>query len=89
MSEKGIITHYKKLHDKLTQDYYKKHLLAKEDFDLQHAKIWNDMEAELIRKGYTQPPKPVRDLEAEIDALSDRITALEPTARPLDYQTDP
>lgn len=34
-------------------------------------------------------PIPFRDLEAEIDALSKRITGLEPIRKPVDYQTNP
>lgn len=68
---------YKNLHDSLSDSYYKRHELTKEEFDLQHGKIWADMEAELIAEGHIQPPKPARDLVAEIDELKNRIAILE------------
>ena len=72
-----IRARYKELHDNLGESYYKRHELSKEDFDLQHGKIWNDMEAELISEGYLTPPEPARDLEKEIDELKEKIKELE------------
>ncbi len=73
LSEKEIKANYKTQHDTLSEDYYKKHLMSKEDFDYYHGQNWNTLETELLVKGYRQPPKPVRDLAAEIDELKARI----------------
>ena len=81
MIKEEIITKYKALHDTLTQSYYSgTRGLSKEEFDLQHGKIWSDMEAELIAEGYSQPPEPPRDLATEIDNLNTRIKDLEKEA---------
>jgi len=78
MTEEEIKTKYKGLHDELSNGYYSGTSgLTKEEFDLQHGKIWNDMEAELIAEGYRQPPEPVRDLATEIDELKVKIEILE------------
>lgn len=77
MTEAEIKDKYKALHDKLSEDYYQKHELSKEDFDTQHGKIWSDMEAELIAGSFIRPPVPPRDLAAEIDDLKARIVSLE------------
>ena len=80
-TEAEIIAKYKALHDTLSESYYGgTRGLSKEEFDAQHGQIWNDMEAELIAAGYRQPPAPVRDLLAEIDALDQRIKDLEAEA---------
>ena len=76
-SEKEIKTNHKILHDTLTEDYYTKKLMSKEDFDYYHGQNWNDMEAELIAGGYRQIPKPPMDYEAEILALRAKIKKLE------------
>ena len=77
-TEVEIKTRYKKLHDDLSEAYYGGTSgLTKEEFDIQHGKVWNDMEAELIVEGYLSPPIPRRDLEVEIDDLRTRIKALE------------
>lgn len=49
---------YKGIHDSLSEDYYKNHLMSKEDFDYYHGQNWADMEAELIAEGYMQAPTP-------------------------------
>jgi hypothetical protein len=72
-SEAKIKARYKALHDKLGVRYYEKHELTKEEFDAQHGKIWNDMEAELITEGYRQPPEPLRDPLAEIDDIKVKL----------------
>jgi len=64
---------YKELHDLLSESYYNFHNITKDEFDTQHGKIWNDMEAELLAKGYLKPPEPVRDLAKEIDELRAEI----------------
>jgi len=80
LTEIEIKAKYKKLHDDLSDAYYGGTSgLTKEEFDLQHGKVWNDMEAELIAEGYLTPPTPSRNLEAEIDALNIRLKALEIT----------
>jgi len=68
-TEAEIKARYKEIHDNLSEDYYKNHLMSKEDFDFYHGQNWNDMEAELIAEGYLKPPEPVRDALAEIDEL--------------------
>ncbi len=70
-TEKEIKTTHKALHDSLTEDFYKKHLMSKGDFDYYHGQNWNDMEDELIAGGFIKPPEPVRDLAAEIDELKE------------------
>ena len=77
MTEAEIKDKYKALHNKLSESYYKRHELIKEEFDFQHGKIWSDMDAELIAEGYLKPPEPVRDLAAEIDEIKARIRTLE------------
>lgn len=77
VTEAEIKAKYKALHDELGESYYERHELTKEEFDLQHGKIWNDMEAELIAKGYLTPPEPVRDPLVEIDKLKTRVERLE------------
>ena len=78
MTETEIKAKYKKLHDTLTSKFYSgKSKLSKEEFDLQHGKIWSDMEVELIAEGYLRPSEPTRDLLVEIDALRARIEELE------------
>ena len=49
---------------------------SQQDFDAQHGQIWRNHEAELIAEGYMKepvPPKPPRDLVAEIDELKAKI----------------
>lgn len=78
MTAEKIKTKYKTLHDELSEAYYAGTSgLTKEEFDLQHGKIWADMEAELIAEGYRQPPEPVRDAFVEIDDLKVRVKKLE------------
>jgi len=64
-------------HKELERQYYEYGLITKAEFDLLHGQNWNDMEAELIAEGYRQPPEPIRDLEAEMVLLGERIKALE------------
>ncbi len=71
-------TKYKELHDLLSESYYNFHNLSKSEFDIQHGKIWSDMEAELIAEGFLIPPEPPRDLLAEIDDLKTRLEKLDP-----------
>ena len=80
MTEKEIKEKYKKLHDDLTNIYYKQEpigQLSKEDFDDSHGQIWTSMDAELIEGGYKTPFEPPRDLIAEIDELKEKIKELE------------
>ena len=76
MTAKEIRTKYKDLHDNLSDTYYKKHELTKEEFDIRHGQIWGDMEAELIAGGYLTLPEPERDLAAEIDDLKAELSAM-------------
>jgi len=77
-TEAGIKAKYKTLHDELSEGYYSgTRVLSKEQFDLQHGKIWTDMKVELITEGYLTPPKPPRDLAAAIDRLEARLRKLE------------
>lgn len=77
MLEVEIKANHKELHDSLSEDYYKNKLMSKEDFDFLHGQNWNDMEAELIAKGYRKPPEPVKDPLAELTALEARVKLLE------------
>tara|TARA_Y100000310_G_scaffold320477_1_gene376975 strand:+ start:1991 stop:2236 length:246 start_codon:yes stop_codon:yes gene_type:complete len=75
-TEVSIKDSYKELHDLLSESYYNFHNITKEEFGLQHGKIWTDMEAELIAGGHlTVPPVP-RNLEEEIDALKVEVKNL-------------
>ncbi len=76
LTEKKIKGNYKKLHDDLSEDYYQNKLMSKEDFDYYHGQNWEDMEAELITRGYRTIPEPSRDLAAEIDELRASIKGL-------------
>jgi len=75
-TEKEIKVRHKEIHDNLGEDYYKKHLMSKEDFNYYHGQNWTDMEAELFANGYLKPPEPVRDLTAEIDGLKADVEKL-------------
>ena len=80
MSEKEIRDKAKLVHDTRSATFYalspKGRKKAKAKFDLDHGKIWSDMEAELLAAGYLTIPKPPRDLEAEIDELRTEIEKL-------------
>jgi len=76
VTETKIKDNHKKIHDDLTEDYYKNHLMPKEDFDYYHGQNWTDMEAELIAEGYIKPPEPVRDAFAEIDKINEKLNLL-------------
>jgi len=77
LTEKEMKEESKSLHDNLSEAYYKKHKLTKKEFDLQHGKIWADLEAKLITRGFLTLPEPARDLVKEIDNLKARLDALE------------
>lgn len=72
-TEGEIKAKYKALHDELSDSYYKRHELSKEDFDTRHGVIWADLEATLIAAGYLTVPQPPRNLEAEIDELRVKV----------------
>ncbi len=56
-TEAEIKAKYKNLHDTLSENYYAGTSgLTKEEFDIQHGKIWANMEAKLIAGGYLIPP---------------------------------
>ena len=78
MLQDEIRVKHKKLHDELSEAYYGGTSgLTKEEFDLQHGKVWSDMDIEIkTATDYAEPVSP-RNLEAEIDALKVRISALE------------
>lgn len=83
LTEAEIKKHYKNLHDELTAAYYSGVTgLTKEQFDQQHAGIWEALDLELIAAGYKQPQLPGFDAEAEIGALKQRVNALEGRAWP-------
>ena len=47
-----------------------------QEFNQRHGKIWKAHQTELIAEGFMKPPpppKPARDLEAEIDELRARL----------------
>lgn len=76
---KEIKEKYQKQHDDLTAEFYTRKRSTgvtpeeQTEFDQNHAKVWDDMHAELLAGGFIQPAKPVRDLEAEIDAIKAQI----------------
>ncbi len=76
MTEKKLIADAKKVHDNLSEDYYKNGLISKEDFDYYHGEVWDGLESDLIAGGYVTVPEPPRDLEAEIDELRAEIEKL-------------
>ena len=78
MLQEEIKAKYKKLHDDLSASYYGGTSgLTKEQFDTQHGKVWSDMDIEIkTATDYAEPVSP-RNLEAEIDALKAKISALE------------
>ena len=78
LPEKEIKSNHKAQHDTLSKAYYAGTSgLTKEQFDVQHGKVWTGMETELIAGGYLTIPEPPRDLEAELDNLKERLGKLE------------
>lgn len=75
-TEAEIKAKYSLLHDELSDSYYLRHELTKEEFDLQHGNLWINMETELIAEGYLpQVPDPDTIRAQEILASSpDAIT---------------
>jgi len=56
---KEIKARYKRQHDELSDAYYGgTSELTKEEFDIQHGQVWNDMEAELTAEGFIKLPEP-------------------------------
>ena len=76
MTEIEIKAKYKELHDLLSERYYNFYNISKEEFDIQHGKIWNDMEAELLAEGYRKSPEPPMDYETEINELKARLDGI-------------
>ena len=69
---------YKEYHDLLSSSFYGgKSGLTKEQFDLQHALNWTNMENELIAFGFIAPDLPARDIGKELDELKTRVEKLE------------
>jgi hypothetical protein len=59
LNEKEIKAKYKKLHDEATEGYYSGASgWTKEEFNVIHAQIWNDMESELRAGDFLPPPGP-------------------------------
>ena len=75
-TENKLTEDAQKAHDNLSEDYYKKGLMSKEDFDYYHGEIWDGLEGDKIAAGYLTVPEPPRDLEAEIDELRAEIEEL-------------
>ncbi len=75
-TEKKLTEDAQKAHGNLSEDYYKKGLMSKEDFDYYHGEIWDGLERDKIAAGYLTVPEPPRDLEAEIDELRAEIEKL-------------
>ena len=75
-TEKKLTEDAQRAHDNLSEDYYKKGLMGKEDFDYYHGQIWGGLEATKIAAGYLTIPEPPRDLEKEIDELRAEIGEL-------------
>jgi hypothetical protein len=75
MTTAEIKAKHRKRHDTLSRKFYtKKHSAGvtpqeQEEFDLAHAKVWADMEAEIKKASDYVAPVPPRDLEAEFDRL--------------------
>ena len=80
MSGKKLTEGALKAHDNLSEDYYKKGLMSKEDFDYYHGEIWDGLETAKIAGGYLTVPEPPRDLEAEIDELRAEISEMKKNA---------
>ena len=50
-----------------------------DEFNQKHGNIWRNHEAELIARGFMEPPvepEPIRDLAQEIDALKEEVEKL-------------
>jgi len=47
-----ILEKYRQIHDNLTKQYYMDKILDKATFEIQHAKCWQDMNAELLAYGF-------------------------------------
>ena len=77
LTEKEIRIKYKEAHANLEEEYYQNKLMSKEDFDYLHGQNWDNMEAELIDKGYLSVPEPPRDYDAELDELRAKVKVLE------------
>ncbi len=73
MSKETIKAKYIGLHDNLSASFYDgKSNLTKEEFDIQHGKIWDDMKGELLAGGFISLPGPTK-----LELLEARISALE------------
>ena len=78
MTEAEVKTYYKALHDDLSESYYAGTSgLTKEQFDYEHAKIWDDMQKELILEGYIIVGEPAMDIPKEINEIKGRLNILE------------
>lgn len=86
MLTKEIRDKAKLAHDNLTKNFYQKKRsedgitqAEQSEFDIQHAKIWADMEAEIKLTDDYISPIPPRDLAMEIASLKTRIEVIENT----------
>ena len=77
MTEKQVKAKYITTHKELERQYYKYGLISEEEFIQLHGRNWNDMEIELIAKGYRQPPKLLIDPLIKLAKLEERIAELE------------
>jgi len=78
MTAEEIKAKYKTLHDDFTEGYYRGSSgLTKETFDIQHGKIWADMEAEIKTASDYIVPEPVKDLAQRVSELEAKIAVLE------------
>jgi len=78
-TEQEIRDRYLALHDDLSHRYYELHEMPKEEFDLQHGQIWQDMKQALIDAGYLSLPEPPIVFDPENPALGveHRLTHVE------------
>lgn len=56
MTLEQINSYWQTLHFELTEKYYKRHEISKEDFEAQHKIIMDGWQADKVAGGYASPP---------------------------------
>lgn len=83
MTEKEIRAKYKKTHDRMTAEFYPLKRAGLIDaelqaiFDTSHGKNWDALEAELIAKGFRQPPEPPLAFEPPETGIPEKVEYIE------------
>ena len=76
VTEHDIREKYQQRHAELTERYYKKHDIARDEFLMLHAQCWKDLDSELAANGLLPSP-PVDEIQTKFDSLDSRLRALE------------